>query len=48
VALRADLDRLVVQGILPDRAARLPLRDHTQALAGMVGEWEAFKSSWSR
>jgi hypothetical protein len=48
VALRADLDRLVVQGILPDRAARLTVRDHTQALAGMVGEWEAFKSSWSR
>jgi hypothetical protein len=48
IALRADLDRLVVQGILPDRAARLTMRDTTQALAGMVGEWEAFKSSWSR
>jgi hypothetical protein len=48
VALRGDLDRLVVQGILPDRLARLSVRDHTQALAGMVGEWEAFKSSWSR
>lgn len=48
VALRADLDRLVVQGILPDRASRLGVRDHTQALAGMVGEWEAFKAAWSR
>ena len=48
VALRADLDRLVVQGILPDRANRLPVRDHIQALAGMVGEWEAFKSAWTR
>jgi hypothetical protein len=46
-ALRADLDRLVVQGILPDRAARLPVRDHSQALAGMVGEWEAFKARWT-
>jgi hypothetical protein len=46
-ALRADLDRLMVQGILPDRAARLPGRDHTQALAGMVGEWEAFKARWT-
>lgn len=45
-SLRADLDRLVVQGILPDRAARLPVRDHTQALAGMVGEWDAFKARW--
>ena len=47
-SLRADLDRLVVQGILPDRAARLPGRDHTKALAGMVNEWEAFKSRWLR
>jgi hypothetical protein len=46
-ALRADLDRLVVQGILRDRAARLPVRDHEQALAGMVGEWEAFKTRWT-
>ena len=48
VTLRAELDRLVVQGILPDRAARLNVRDHTQALAGMVGEWESFKAAWSR
>ena len=47
-ALRADLDRLVVQGILRDRALRLPSREHTQALAGMVGEWEAFKARWTR
>ena len=46
--LRADLDRLMVQGILPERAARLPGRDHSQALAGMVGEWEAFKARWAR
>jgi hypothetical protein len=47
IALRADLDRLVVQGILPDRANRLMIRDRPQALAGMVGEWEAFKAEWS-
>jgi hypothetical protein len=46
VALRADLDRLVTQGILPDRAARLPGRDHAQALNGMLGEWDAFKTEW--
>lgn len=46
--LRADLDRLVVLGILRDRAARLPVRDHAQALAGMVGEWETFKARWTR
>jgi tetratricopeptide (TPR) repeat protein len=48
IGLRADLDRLVVHGILPDRANRLVIRDRTQALAGMVGEWDAFKSGWSR
>jgi hypothetical protein len=48
LAQRSDLDRLVVQGILPDRAARLGPRDHTQMIAGMVAEWQAFKSSWSR
>lgn len=47
-ALRADLDRLVVQGIIPERAARLGNRDPKQAIAGMLAEWEAFKTSWSR
>lgn len=47
-ALRADLDRLVVQAIIPERAARLQLRDSKPAAAGMLAEWEAFKSSWSR
>lgn len=47
-ALRADLDRLMTQAIIPDRAARLAVRDTKQAAAGMLAEWEAFKSSWSR
>ena len=47
-ALRADVDRLVVQAIIPERAARLQVRDSKAAAAGMVAEWEAFKSSWSR
>jgi hypothetical protein len=47
-ALRADLDRVVVQAIIPERAARLQVRDPKQAAAGMLAEWEAFKSSWSR
>lgn len=48
VALRADLDRLVIEGILPDRAARLPGRERTQGLAAMVADWEAFKTRWTR
>jgi len=48
VALRADLDRLVTQGILADRAARLPGRERTQGLAAMAADWEAFKARWTR
>jgi hypothetical protein len=47
-ALRADLDRLVTQAIIPDRAARLTVKDRAQTIAGMVGEWEAFKNGWSK
>jgi hypothetical protein len=47
-ALRADLDRLVVQAIIPERIARLGVRNPTPVLAGMLGEWEAFKITWSR
>lgn len=45
-ALRTDLDRLVVHGIIPDRAARLPARDRRQATAAMMLEWDGFKKIW--
>jgi tetratricopeptide (TPR) repeat protein len=47
-ALRADLDRLMIQGIIPDRAGRLQPRDPLQASAVMLAEWEALKTSWTR
>ncbi len=47
-ALRADLDRLVVQALVPERAARLAASDREQTIAGMLSEWEAFKTSWTR
>ena len=47
-ALRADLDRLVVQALMPERAARLAASDREQTIAGMLSEWEAFKTSWAR
>jgi tetratricopeptide (TPR) repeat protein len=47
-ALRADLDRLMLQGIIPDRAGRLQPRDMKQASAGMQAEWEALKAAWTR
>jgi hypothetical protein len=48
MALRADLDRLVIQAIIPERAAKLSIRDTKQAQAGMMNEWESFKANWSR
>jgi hypothetical protein len=46
VTLRADLDRLVTQAIIPDRAARSPMRDRRQATAAMTADWESFKKTW--
>ncbi len=46
--LRADLDRLVTQGLIPDRATRIAPRDRRQAIASMMSEWEEFKSTWMR
>jgi hypothetical protein len=47
-AVRSDLDRMVIDGIIPDRAARLALKDPAAAIAGMLSEWELFKSDWGR
>jgi hypothetical protein len=48
-ALRADLDRLVIQAIIPERAGKLAQKgDVKDALTSMVSEWEAFKSAWSK
>jgi hypothetical protein len=46
VALRADLDKLVTQAIIPDRAARLPARDRSRAVTTMTTDWENFKKLW--
>ena len=46
VALRADLDKLVTQGIIPDRVAKQPARDRRQALTSMTADWDAFKKLW--
>ena len=48
-ALRADLDRLVLQAIIPERAAKLAGRsDPKLAQSGMLSEWKAFKGTWSK
>lgn len=46
-ALRADLDKLVTQAIIPERAAKTPTRDRRQAIAAMTLEWDTFKAAWS-
>lgn len=47
-ALRADLDRLILQGIIPDRALKLQPQDADAAQAVMRAEWEALKTGWTR
>ena len=46
-AVRSDLDRMVIDGIIPDRVARLELKDSAPATAGMLSEWELFKADWT-
>lgn len=45
-SLRGDLDKLMMEGIIPDRAAKTPGRDRRQAAAAFTAEWEAFKKIW--
>lgn len=47
-ALRGDLERLMIQGIIPERAVRIAPRDSAATITGLTNEWEAFKASWSR
>jgi hypothetical protein len=47
-ALRADLDKLMTNGIIPDRAVRLRQRDWKQAAGMMLAEWESLKTAWTR
>jgi tetratricopeptide (TPR) repeat protein len=46
IALRSDLDKLVTEGIIPDRAAKSAARDRRQAAATLTTEWENFKKLW--
>jgi hypothetical protein len=51
-ALRLDLDRLVRQALIPERAAKTPpgapRPDPKEAQAAMLQEWESFKRVWSK
>jgi hypothetical protein len=45
-SLRADLDRLVNEALIPERAHHLAGRDAEQALAALRDEWQSVKSRW--
>jgi hypothetical protein len=45
-ALRADLDKLVLQGIIPDRVAMLVIERREQGESDLRGEWAVVKERW--
>jgi hypothetical protein len=45
-ALRADLDRLVSQALIIERARLRPAVDQGQALAELRAEWDSIKTQW--
>jgi hypothetical protein len=49
-ALRADIDRLALQAIIPERARALRLgsKDTEQAAAALAADWDVIKRNWSR
>jgi len=44
--LRADLDKLVLEGIIPDRVKILPADKRHQAESELKGEWAVVKERW--
>jgi tetratricopeptide (TPR) repeat protein len=45
-SLRNDLDRLVVQGIIPDRVRHLPKDAQSPAESQLKADWELVKAKW--
>lgn len=45
-AVRADLDRLVVQGLIPDRIRQLPADEQAAAASQLRADWELVKEKW--
>ena len=44
--LRADLDKLVLEGIIPDRVSALPADKRGQAESDLRAEWAVVKERW--
>jgi hypothetical protein len=45
-ALRTDLDRLVTQALIPERARARPAGEQTDSLATLRAEWDLVKQQW--
>jgi hypothetical protein len=45
-SLRADLDKLVLEGVIPDRVQSLPADRRTQAESDLRAEWALVKERW--
>jgi hypothetical protein len=45
-ALRADLDRLVTQALIPERVRTRPTREQPESLAALRAEWDLVKQQW--
>ncbi len=45
--LRRDLDRLVTEAIIPERARQVAPGDARQAAADMLAQWEECKTTWT-
>jgi hypothetical protein len=44
--LRADLDKLVLEGIIPDRVRAVAAEKRAQAESDLRGEWALVKERW--
>lgn len=45
-AFRADINRIVLEGIIPDRARELPSEERGAAEAQMKADWDLVKEKW--
>jgi tetratricopeptide (TPR) repeat protein len=45
-SLRADLDKLILEGVIPDRAISFPAEQRAQAVSNLRAEWELVKQRW--
>ena len=46
VELRADLDRLVMQALIPERSRVMAVRDPQEAVTALRAEWDLLKLQW--